>query len=157
MSAEIPTVKASFVAVEEFERMRIVAEGTKGEGRDGGGVFGRFRSAGLTADLVIRGGLFHAPNAQLAPADDGHVLDERGFDGYPGLEFFVESGQQLSETLDGFSFENDCAGEQAVNYGVTGRGWFAFGSFGAVGFGSVAAGCMDLTFGTHTTTGCISG
>ena len=48
MSPEVLAIIARFVAVDEFERARIVAEGAKGEGCNGGVVGGRWGSFGLT-------------------------------------------------------------------------------------------------------------
>ena len=91
MRAEVLAVVAGFVAVDEFKRARVVAERAEGEGRDSGGVLMGLRGLGLT-NFVLESGFFHAPDAHLAPAGHGHVFDERGFEGSPGLVFFVERG-----------------------------------------------------------------
>ncbi|HTA44844.1 MAG TPA: hypothetical protein VK789_20490 [Bryobacteraceae bacterium] len=75
VSPEVLAIIACFVAVDEFERARIVAEGAKGEGCNGGVVGGRWGSFGPTAYFVFHARLFHAPDAQLTPARYGHVFD----------------------------------------------------------------------------------
>ena len=112
---------------------------------------GRGRGLGLSSHVVLHGQLFHAPEAHLTPAGYGHVFDERGFDGGLRLEFFVESGEESAEAILGLAFEDDGAGEHAVSYGVAGGGLFALRGDWASGFGSIGAGSLGLTFGTHTT------
>jgi hypothetical protein len=92
---------------------------------------------------------FHAPNAHLTPAADGHVFDEAGFEGGLRLEFLEETGVESGEAISDLAFENDGIGEHAVSYGVEGGVDFALGSDGAAGFGAVGAGSLDLTFGAH--------
>ena len=93
MSAEVLAVVTGFVAVDEFEGAGIVAESAEGDGGDGGGVLGGFerggvRDRGLPAHFVFHARLFHAPDAHLTPAGDGHVLDEGLLEGGLRLELF---------------------------------------------------------------------
>src|ERR1017187_10764266 len=103
-------VVAGFVAVDEFERTGCVAEGLEGEGGLGGGVDGFV----LFGDLVIESGLFHAPDAHLAPAGNGHGLNERVLDGAFGREFGAELREKAIEAGPVFAVENDTTGEQPV-------------------------------------------
>jgi hypothetical protein len=150
--AEILAIVARFVAVDEFERAGIVAEGAEGERRSGRGVLFRLRGFGLSAHFVLHASLLHTPDSHLTPAGDGHVFDEGGFDGGLWLEFFVKGGEERAEAVLRFAFENDGAGKHAVGHGVAGGGEFALGGGGAAGFG---AGGLGLTFGAHTIICCM--
>ena len=154
VSAEVLAVVTGFVAVDEFEGAGIVAEGAEGEGGAGGGLFGwvqcgRDGYIGLAAHLVVHGGLFHAPDAHLTPAGDGHILDEGLLERGARLEFLGESGEESAEAILGLAFENDGGGEHAMRDGVAGGGEFALGSGRAVGFAAVGAGCLLLEIGAH--------
>ena len=71
------------------------------------------------------------------------------FDGRLRLEFCEKGREHGLEAFDRFSFQNDRAGERPVSHGVAGGGSFAFRSLGAVGFGSIGPGGLDLKFGSH--------
>ena len=98
---------------------------------------------------MVHAGLLHAPDAHLTPAGNGHVFDERFFEGGLGLEFLVQGGDERKKAIRGLAFENYRAGEHAMFHGVAGGGELSRGSDRAAGFGSVRAGCLLLTFGAH--------
>jgi len=156
--AVILALVTRIVTVDQIESAGIVTESAEGEGR-AGGVVGmldvgrnRVRDFGLPADFVVHAGFFHAPDAHLTPAGDGHVVDERFLERGLGLEFLVQGGDELVKAIRGLALENDCAGEHAMLEGVAGGGELAFLSDGAAGFGAVGAGCLLLTFSTHANT-----
>jgi len=151
VGAEVLAVVAGFVAVDEIERAGIVAESAEGERGTGGGILRGVRGFGAFAHFMLHGSLFNAPEPHLTPTGNGHVFDEGGFDVGLRLEFFVESGEEPAEAVLGLAFEDDGAGEHAVSYGVAGGGLFALRGDWASGFGSIGAGSLGLTFGTHTT------
>ncbi len=153
--AEILAVVTRFVAVDEFERAGIVAEGAEGERRSGRGVLFRLRGFGLPSHLVLHTGLLHTPDSHLTPTGDSHVFHEGGFDGGLWLEFLVKGGEERAKAVLRFAFENDGAGKHAMSHGVAGGGEFALGGGGAAGFGAVGAGGLGLTFGTHTIICCM--
>jgi len=140
--AVVLAVVAGFVAVHDFEGAGLVAEGAEGEGGLGGGGFGGdlFALLGLFAHFKAEAGLFHAPEPELTPAADGHVLDETalGFGLRP--EFLNEGGEELEEAVGGFGFEDYGVGEDSVAEGVSGGVGFAFQGDRAFGFAAVSAG-----------------
>jgi hypothetical protein len=72
----------------------------------------------LLADLVFHGGLFHAPEAELAPAGHGHFFDQGVFDRGFRLEFLVDIGDDFEEALFEFSFQDYGFGEETMIEGV---------------------------------------
>jgi len=63
--------------------------------------------------------------------------------------FLDEFGEELQEALLGFTGENERVGEQAVTYGVEGRGGFSFFGDGTQRFLAVDARCFDLFVCSH--------
>ena len=118
----------------------IIGQIAEGEGGAGGAVHGLL----LAGDLVIEAGLFEGPDAELAPAGDGHGFDEGVFDGGGGLELVVEVAEELREQGLVLALEDDRGGEQAVTAGVHGSPAFAFGRDRPAGFRAIAAGSLDL-------------
>jgi hypothetical protein len=105
-------VVARFVAVEEFERARFIGQGTEGDEGLGGQVagLGEFRFV----DLLVEAGGLHVPEAHLAPAGDGHVLDQGFFGGGLGLMLLLIGSEEVDEGFAGFVFEDDGFRENAV-------------------------------------------
>jgi hypothetical protein len=119
VSAVVLAIVARIVAIDKFERAGVVAEGAEGDGRAGGGVLGwveagRVRQFRLPAHFALHAGLFHAPDAHLTPAGDGHVLDEGLLEGGLRFEFFEQKGKEPQKAIRGLAFENDGVGEHAM-------------------------------------------
>ena len=125
MSAEVLAVVTGFVTIDEFEGAGIVAESAEGDGGAGGGLLAgvqccRVRHRAQPVHLVLHARLFHAPDAHLTPADDGHVLDEGFLERGLGLEFIEEGSEEAEKAIRGLAVENDGGGEHSVSDGVTG-------------------------------------
>ncbi len=106
---------------------------------------GRFLAAHLMGD----GGVFHGPEAHLAPVGDDHFVNEEGFDGGGGEELGAELFDEVVEAVAGFAFEEDGAGEEAVGDAVAGGFAFTGGGARAAGFGSVDTGGFGLFVSWH--------
>ncbi len=160
VSAQVLAIVTRLVAIDQFEGAGVVAEGAEGERATGGGVFHRTVrvvfccDAGFSPDahLVFHVGLFDAPDPHLAPTGDGHVFDEGDFDGCLRLKFGVQIGDERVEAFLGFAFQNDGAGEDAMERGIAGGGEFALGCDRTARLGAVSTGGLFLTFSTHATT-----
>ena len=126
-----------------------LAKRAKGHRSSGWDVFDARRRFSLLADLLVHGGFFHAPQAELSPAGYSHLLDEGVFDGGFGLELVLYFGEDFEEAVATLGFEHDGFGEHAVLYGVAGGVAFALGRDGSAGPGSVGTGGLDLTFSSH--------
>jgi hypothetical protein len=74
VGSEVLAVAERIIAVEEVERAGLVCEGTEREGCAGRHVFVAPDSFGLFADLVVDGGFFEGPKAELTPLGYGHFL-----------------------------------------------------------------------------------
>jgi hypothetical protein len=140
---------AERVITDEQVKGTGIAERAEGQGCSGRVVFAASDGTGLIADLMVHGGLFHAPEAELTPAGDGHLFDEGAFDRAFRLKLLFQIGEDLEEALFEFAFQDDGFGEQAVFDGVAGGVVFALGRDGSAGPGSVSTGGLDLTFGAH--------
>jgi len=119
VGAEVLTVVAGLVTVDEIEGTRVVAEGTEGEASErfrrefGGKGFHVF-----ALHLDFQAGLLDVPGAGAAPAGDCHGVDEVFLDGSAGLEFLIELGGEFVEGVEVFAVENDAFAEPAVLDGV---------------------------------------
>jgi len=100
-------------------------------------------------DFEVESGGFHVPEAHLAPAGDGHVLDQRFFGGGLGLMLLLIGSEEVDESLARFVFEDDGFRENAVAETVARGGEFALRGGEATGFGAVGAGGEDAAFGGH--------
>jgi hypothetical protein len=149
VGAEVLTVAERVVSVKEVQRAGLVCEGAEREGCAGRLVFVAPNSLGLFADLVVDGGFFQCPKAELTPLGYGHFLYEGMFHGGLGLEFAVDLGQKFQKTLLGFALQDNTFGEQAVSCGIARGIPLAFGRDRPAGFGSVGTGGLDLTFSSH--------
>ena len=132
-------VEAGFVAGQKVKRAGIVGEIAERDGCLSGCIVRRadLRAEGHAVHFVGEAGFLQTPDAHLTPAGDDHGLHEGKFDFGFGLEFFVECLEEAGEALDGFAFEHDRIGENAVADGVLGGNRFAFGRFRAGGFGGI--------------------
>ena len=125
VGAEVLAVEAGFVAIDEVEGARGGGEGAEGHGgqetgmKHGGAIFIVFGD-----ELGIHGVALDVPDALLAPAGYSHGVDERFFEGGGGLEFAVESGDEVEEGLGFLAAEEDVGGENAVFEGGARRGEF---------------------------------
>ncbi len=149
MSAKVLAVAERVVTDEEVERAGVATERLEGQGCAGGVVFAASDAIGLLADLVFHGGLFHAPEAELAPAGHRHFFDQGVFDRGFRLKFILDIVEHFVEALFEFALQDDRVGKEAVFDGVRGGVAFAFGRDGPAGSGSVGTGSLDLTFGSH--------
>ena len=68
----------------------------------------------LIEHFLGEGGAFDAPDAHLAPAGDGHHVDQSLFGFRLGLEFVVEVFDHLDEAGFGLTLQDDGIGEHAV-------------------------------------------
>lgn len=140
--AVVLAVIGGFVAVGFIEEV-LFAEDVVGEGGAvGGGSFD-----GLGGHFAVEVDLLDGPGAALAPEGDGHFLDADVFGAGLGVEVTGEVGEEFVEGGLGFAVDDDGGGEHAV-FGLGfggGLGAFlvAFWGGGAVGLGSVGAGCGD--------------
>jgi hypothetical protein len=131
-------VEADFVAGEGFLGAGRMVEGPGGE-HDLGGWFFVGGGGGLLALFVGEGGGFKGPDAEEAPAADGHGFDEVVLVLGGGAEAAGVGGEEGVEAGRGFAGEEDGAGEEAVGDGVLGGVAFALGGAWAGGFLGVGA------------------
>ena len=114
-------VERDFVTEEEIRGAGVIGRVEGVDGTDGG-----WTEVGiLEGHALVHGYFLHAPDAELTPAGDGHGFDEHHLSSGAGVVFGDESGEKLGETLRGFLFEDDGAGEEAVTEAVTGGVAFA--------------------------------
>jgi hypothetical protein len=144
------------VADEEIEGARIVREGPEAEGRDSRGLEDGIVAHDAIPDLLfgfvdfmVHEGLLHDGEAHGTPAGGDHVVDERGFEGRPRLEFIAERLGELGEFGFGFGFEEDGFAEGTVTDGVLRGVAFALGRDRSAGFGAVDTGGLELSGGLH--------
>ncbi len=135
--------------MEEIKRAGLICEGAEREGCAGRLVFVASDSLGFFADLVVDGGFFERPKAELTPLGYGHFLHESMFHRGFGLEFAVDLGQKFQKTLLGFALEDNAFGEHAVSCGIARGVSLALGRDGPAGIGPVGTGGLDLTFSSH--------
>jgi hypothetical protein len=95
-------------------------------------------------------GFLDAPEAHQTPVGDGHGIDTDLFDPIGRLQLGFEGGEEGGEGGGALVFEDDGFGEHAVTAAVLGGAEFAYGCFGATGFGAVGARGCDAEFRTHT-------
>lgn len=141
------TVEGGFVAEEEVEDAGVVGQVLE----DRGGAVGGFSGRGLVVHFEIQGGLLDIERAEIAPAGDGHGVDQGCLGGGAGLEFGGEAGVELLEAIFGLAFEDDEFGEEAVADAVLRRDGFAFGRDRTVRFGAVGASGIEFALRAHTT------
>ncbi len=95
---------------------------------------------------VVGVGEFGLGDENPAEGGDGGFVDKSGFVVVGGLEFFLVDGD-LALEFAGDGFGEDGFGSEAVFEGVFAGLLFAFGGDGALGFATVAAGCLALGLG----------
>jgi hypothetical protein len=145
VGAEVLTVVAGLVAVEQVEGAGVVGHGNESEGRGCGQAgFGLLGLVIFAHELAGHAGFFHHPDAGATPAGYDHHLDEFLFGGADG---FVLIEEVLSVGFEGrgvFTGEEDDAAENAVLQAVAGGGKFALLRDGSTGFTAVGSGGFDL-------------
>ncbi len=141
--ALVHAVEAGLIALDE---------GKAGAGlgvAEGGGNAPDLIAEGLSGDSVIEGAGFDGPGAAHAPEGEGHFLDDAELDAIGGLKAGDVLGDNGTEGLRGFIFENGAAGEHAVAERVHGSAAFAFRSDWPPGTGAVGARGADFSFRRH--------
>jgi hypothetical protein len=99
MGAKVLAVAERVVTNDKVERAGVAAKGLESQGGAGGVAFTPSDEIDLLADLVLHGGLFHAPEAELAPAGDRHLFDQRVFGRGFRLELLVNFGEDFEEAV----------------------------------------------------------
>ena len=131
-----------FVAAVEGVDLAGLEQGV--EGFEGGLDAGQ---VGVKGDFVELGGTLDVPNAVEAEVGHGHGFGEEEFDFIDRVELGDKAGVGGENGFGVFGGEHHVGAEESVFQVVTDGTGLAFGSDGAVGFGTVGAGGGLLGFG----------
>jgi len=145
-------LEVGLVAGEAGEDGGRLPEGAEGEGAAGGGVVG-FELFGnvafAAADFDFEEVEFEGFGAHEAPAGGGELFEEVEVEGGFGPEVEEVHLTKGAEFVEGFVFEDDLAGGEAVGDGSGPAAGEALGGLGTVGTGAVGAGRIDAALGGH--------
>ena len=102
------TVVGGFVALGEIEDAAVVGQVLE----SCGGALGGGCRSGLARHFQIEPGFLDSEDAEMAPADDGHGVDQGVLGGSARLEFSDGGGVELLEAVLRFAFEDDSLSQE---------------------------------------------
>jgi len=145
--AQVFSLQASLIAVEETERTVRAGQGLEGDGETvgvGNVLVFFIDPGGLVVHFLLEQGGFDGGVAGQPPVGGGDLMHEVGF-GFALRAEMVEVGAEVGLVIGfGLGVEDDGAGGESVGERVAGGGELALGGFRAVGLGAVGAGGSDF-------------
>ena len=132
-SALVHEVKSSFIAVKESQLGggSLLAKGR----RDASDIVAR----GLGGERVGEQRIFNSPGSAEPPVGGSHFFDHPEFDTVSGIEAPDVLGDEVSESFERLSGEDDTVRKQSVLDSILGRAALPFGRPRAAGEGAVGA------------------